>query len=87
MNKQIPALLSIVVPCFNEQEVLRLTHQRLIKALEEIPGADFEIVYVNDGSRDHTEKILFELADFDGRKKGDIVNPQLRPATRHNGRA
>ena len=69
MNKQIPALLSIVVPCFNEQQVLRLTHQRLIKALEEIPGTDFEIVYVNDGSRDHTEKILFELADFDGRIK------------------
>ena len=69
MKKQIPALLSVVVPCFNEQDVLRLTHQRLIKALDEIPGLDFEIVYVNDGSRDHTEEILFELADLDGRVK------------------
>jgi dolichol-phosphate mannosyltransferase len=69
MKEQIAILLSVVVPCFNEQEVLILTHRRLIKALGNIPKLDFEIIYVNDGSHDRTEEILFELADSDSRIK------------------
>ena len=69
MSKRIPTLLSVVVPCFNEQEVLNLTHQRLIKALGENSKFDLEIVYVNDGSHDQTEEMLFELADSDSRVK------------------
>ena len=69
MSKRIPKLLSVVVPCFNEQEVLNLTHRRLIKALGENSQFDLEIVYVNDGSHDQTEKMLFELADSDSRVK------------------
>ncbi len=69
MTKRVPLLLSVVVPCFNEQEVLKLTHRRLIKALSDKPEFDFEIVYVNDGSNDQTEKILFALAKTDKRVK------------------
>lgn len=69
MREQNPILLSVVVPCFNEQEVLKLTHRRLIKAIGNIPKLDFEIIFVNDGSRDRTEEILFELADSDSQVK------------------
>ena len=68
MSQRVPKLLSVVVPCFNEQEVLKLTHRRLIEALGD-NSYDLEIVYVNDGSRDRTEEILFELADADSRVK------------------
>jgi polyisoprenyl-phosphate glycosyltransferase len=62
-------LLSVVVPCFNEEAVIGLTHQRLVEALGETPSLDLEIVYVNDGSRDRTEELLFALADRDPRVK------------------
>lgn len=58
-------VLSVVVPCFNEQEVIQLTHDRLIEVLGGNPDFDLEIVYVNDGSRDRTESILFDLARKD----------------------
>ena len=53
-------LLSIVVPCMNEQEVLRETHQRLVAVLQQAP-VNFEIVYVDDGSTDSTPEVLREL--------------------------
>ena len=51
-------LLSVVVPCYNEEEVLPSTHERLLRLLESrYPGA-FEIIYVDDGSRDRTSALL-----------------------------
>ncbi len=50
-------VLSVVVPCFNEQDVIRATHERLWQALAG-HGKTFEIVYVNDGSSDATAGIL-----------------------------
>ncbi len=57
--------LSVVVPCFNEEEVVRETHRRLVGALAGISNLDFEIVYVDDGSRDSTLDILRELRTAD----------------------
>ena len=48
------AFLSVVVPCFDEESVVRETHRRLVATLDTIPGLDFELVYVDDGSRDAT---------------------------------
>ena len=50
-----PASLSIVVPVYNEEEVLPEFHRRLTAVLDGIPGAA-EIVYVNDGSRDGSRR-------------------------------
>ena len=47
---------SVIVPCYNEEPVLRETHKRLTAVLSAMDG-DYEIVYVNDGSRDHTPDI------------------------------
>ena len=59
-------LLSIVVPAFNEQEVITSFHQRLSAVIEQIPYA-WEIVYVNDGSGDNTLDILKQLHAQDER--------------------
>ena len=58
-------LLSVVVPCFNEEGVLPETHRRLIEVLEAVPAHAFELIYVDDGSRDATLDILrgFQQAD------------------------
>lgn len=49
--------LSIVAPCFNEQEVLDLFFERIEEELSRL-ALDYEIVCVNDGSRDHTLAVL-----------------------------
>ena len=59
-------LLSIVVPVYNEQEVLPEFHRRLSAVLEQVP-ASTEIVFVNDGSTDATGKLLEMLHDRDPR--------------------
>jgi len=58
--------LSIVVSCFNEEAVLAETTRRLTTTLEEL-GKPFEIVFVDDGSRDNTPRILAEAHDADPR--------------------
>ena len=62
-------LLSIVVPCFNEAEVLWETHGRLIHALTQLDDLDFEIIYVDDGSRDATPDMLREIQAIDPRAR------------------
>lgn len=61
------SLLSVVVPCFNEEEVLPKTHPRLIEVLETLPVHAFELIYVDDGSRDATLDILREIQRADTR--------------------
>jgi polyisoprenyl-phosphate glycosyltransferase len=60
-------LISVVVPCFNEQDVLSLTHQRLINTLGSSADLELEIVYVDDGSTDATAAMLDALMRLDGR--------------------
>ena len=51
--------LSLVVPCFNEQDNVRPFYDACKKAFEDIES--YEIIYVNDGSRDDTWKELKKL--------------------------
>ena len=60
-------LLSVVVSCHDEEAVIRETHRRLAAALEDTRGLAFEIVYVDDGSRDSTLEALRELQRADPR--------------------
>ena len=57
--------LSIVVPCFNEEECLPALHERLSAAAQAIVGGDYELVLVNDGSRDSSWQIMQRLAEQD----------------------
>lgn len=54
---------SVVVPAFNEQEVLPLSYPRLKSVMDTL--GDYEIIFVNDGSRDDTLKILKGIAAKD----------------------
>ena len=58
------ATLSVVVPAYNEEEVLVVFHQRLSAVLRSLE-LRYEIVYVNDGSRDGTAEVIAALRDQD----------------------
>ena len=57
--------LSIVVPCFNEEPCLAALHQRLTAAARAAVGTDYELVLVNDGSRDASWTRMQALAASD----------------------
>lgn len=61
-------ILSIVVPCYNEQEVLPFFYEETIKVLKTI-DIDYEIIYVDDGSKDKTSQIIKEFAEKDSNCK------------------
>lgn len=57
--------LSIVIPCFNEEACLGELHRRVAAAAQAAVGDDYEIVFVNDGSRDHSWSVMKALAARD----------------------
>jgi len=63
--------ISIVVPCYNEQEVLPLFYTEIQKVMAQIqqehPETEFELLFINDGSRDGTLSQLREMAKADMR--------------------
>jgi polyisoprenyl-phosphate glycosyltransferase len=61
------ALLSIVIPCYNEEEVIGVTVDRLQKVCDTLPAAAAEMIFVDDGSRDHTLALLKDHAARDAR--------------------
>lgn len=60
------SLLSVVVPCLNEEEVLQETARRLVSVLE-AGNSRFELIFVDDGSTDETPDLLRELQETDSR--------------------
>lgn len=58
-------LVSIVIPCFNEQEVITETHRRLVALVAACPAYAFELLFVDDGSHDATPGMLRQLAGTD----------------------
>jgi len=59
-----PITLSVVIPLYNESEMLALLHARLRTALEPL-NLHYELVLVDDGSRDATASMLRALATND----------------------
>ncbi|WP_148713781.1 glycosyltransferase family 2 protein [Chitinolyticbacter meiyuanensis] len=60
-------LLSIVVPCYNEEEVIGETMKRLKAFCGELADLDVELIFIDDGSRDRTRALLRSFADEDPR--------------------
>lgn len=64
-------LVSVVVPCYNEQEVLPMFYEEITKVTkgmsETYPELTFEYLFINDGSKDNTLNLLRELAEKDSR--------------------
>lgn len=60
-------LISIIVPCFNEREALPLFYQAVCGIASGLTGYEMEFIFVDDGSRDGTDRLLRELAQKDAR--------------------
>ncbi len=56
--------ISLVVPVFNEQEAIPIFYNE-IRSCDALLSYDVEIVFINDGSQDNTEKLIYDLADKD----------------------
>ncbi len=59
--------ISLVVPFYNEGEGVWYFHEAIVPIMEQIPGIVFEVVCVDDGSRDRTLEFLLEVAESDSR--------------------
>ncbi len=59
--------LSVVIPCYNEEDVLEELFQRVFSVCKDVVGDDFEVVFVDDGSRDWTRTILTKFSERDPR--------------------
>lgn len=54
--------ISIVIPAYNEEGNLSLIHSEIRKVFQTLTDYNYEIIFVNDGSRDHTQQHLEKLA-------------------------
>ena len=59
--------ISVVVPCFNEEEAIPVYYQEMCRVMKKMPDVRFEMIFVDDGSSDQTLKILKELNQIDQR--------------------
>lgn len=58
------ARYSVIVPMFNEEQVISHTYERLKKVMDEC-GDTYELVFVNDGSRDRSAQMIREICERD----------------------
>ena len=68
MNDELN-LISLVVPCFNEEAVIAETYRRMVVLAESECGYRFEFLFVDDGSNDNTLSVLRQIAIEDQRAK------------------
>lgn len=61
--------ISVIVPCYNEEEALPYFYDAIINTAEQMNDFDFEFIFVNDGSKDRTLELSKQLAKKDHRVK------------------
>ena len=61
--------LSLIVPCYNEEEALPTFHAALCEVLAGLPDYEAEILYIDDGSKDKTLSVITGFAESDARVK------------------
>lgn len=59
--------ISVVVPCYNEEESLPLFYEEVCRVAKEMKNVEFEFLFINDGSKDSTLSILRDFAKKDKR--------------------
>ena len=61
--------LSLIIPCYNEEESLPYIYEELVKVSEELSSYEIEYLFINDGSKDRTLSVLKSLSQKDKRVK------------------
>lgn len=64
MKKQ---LLTVIIPCYNEQEAIPYFYEEIVEIAKKMKTLEFEFLFINDGSRDDTIKVIKELNEKDKR--------------------
>lgn len=59
--------ISLIVPCYNEEQALPFLYKEIVKLADEMSDLDFEFIFINDGSKDRTLEIVKQLRESDGR--------------------
>lgn len=59
--------ISIIVPCYNEEEAMPIFYEEIAKVAKEMKKVEFEFIFVNDGSRDRTLDMARSLHEYDKR--------------------
>ncbi|WP_139995378.1 glycosyltransferase family 2 protein [Paenibacillus paridis] len=62
--KQVAVKYSVIVPMYNEEEVIEHTYERL-KLVMDSADEPYELIFVNDGSKDRTVELISMICDFD----------------------
>jgi glycosyltransferase involved in cell wall biosynthesis len=68
-NSDMQKKISVVVPCYNEQEAIPYFYDEMVRVEKTMPDYDFEIIFVNDGSKDKTMDIILDYAQRDEQVK------------------
>ena len=66
-RQSLDPLISIVIPCYDEEDALHALHRSLTRAFASRRDFRYQLVFVDDGSKDATAEILRDLAAGDGR--------------------
>ena len=65
------SLLTVIVPCYNEEEAIPFFYEEMLKTIDvfktDFPEVGFELLFIDDGSRDKTLDVLHDLSDKDER--------------------
>lgn len=69
MKNKMLKLITIIIPSYNEEEVLPYFYEKLTKVIDSITGYAFELLFVNDGSKDNSLSVIKNYANRDKRVK------------------
>lgn len=61
--------ISVIIPCFNEEQVIAHTYERVNKTMKSFEHRGYELIFINDGSRDKTLELLRAIARNDSNVK------------------
>ena len=63
-------LISVIVPVYNEELVLPLFHERVTQVIDGLKDYDCKVIFIDDGSRDNSWKIIHRISEMDPRFSG-----------------
>jgi len=72
-------LISIFIPCFNEEENVRIAYQALIKITDTLPKYHFRYFFIDNGSLDNTRREIKKIVNEDTRVKGVFLSRNFGP--------